>query len=420
MRITSAVLLATCAMGSACGISNAIARSHDSSQQRLDTGAGDNGRALVEANCIRCHAEERLATPGYTRDGWQDVVSKMIKLGATVGPSDVPALTDYLATTFPPKPQAAAVLPGGNVHVSFREWAVQTPGAFPHDPLATPDGAIWYTGQHSSLLGRIDSKTGAIKEYPTAIPDSGPHGLTADSEGNIWFTANYAGYVGKLDPKSGSITAFKMPDAQARDPHTPVFDQRGMLWFTVQAGNMIGRIDPRTAQVKLTRVPTPHALPYGIVVNSRGVPFFAEFGTNKIGSVDPNTLAIHEYVLSASGARPRRIAVTRDDAIWYTDYARGFLGRLDPNTGTNREWKSPAGADARPYGITALNGSSLWYSESGVTPNTLVRFDPAVEKFQAWPIPAGGGVVRNMMPTTDGRLVLAESGVGKVAAVDIH
>jgi virginiamycin B lyase len=56
-----------------------------------------------------------------------------------------------------------------------------------------------------------------------------------------------------------------------------------------------------------------------------------------------------------------------------------------------------------------------------VTPNTLVRFDTAAEKFQSWPIPAGGGVVRNMMATPDGgRLVLAESGVGKLAAVDIR
>jgi hypothetical protein len=29
-------------------------------------------------------------------------------------------------------------------------------------------------------------------------------------------------------------------------------------------------------------------------------------------------------------------------------------------------------------------------------------------------------VVRNMMPTRDGRLVLAESGVGKLALVDVQ
>jgi virginiamycin B lyase len=48
-----------------------------------------------------------------------------------------------------------------------------------------------------------------------------------------------------------------------------------------------------------------------------------------------------------------------------------------------------------------------------------VRFDPQSQQFQSWAIPAGGGVVRNMMPTAGGGLVLAESGVGKVALVTI-
>lgn len=379
----------------------------------------DTGKALVQASCTRCHQEERLAAPGYTAAGWQDVISRMIKLGATVSPAQIPVLTDYLARTYPPQAEPGAVLVGGNTQVSFHEWAVQTPGAFPHDPLATADGSIWYTGQHASVLGRIDPRSGSIREYKTTIPDSGPHGLTADSQGNIWFTANYAGYIGKLDPQSGLITEYKLPDPAAHDPHTPVFDQQGVLWFTVQAGNQVGRIDPRSGEVKLTRVPTPHALPYGIAVNSHGVPFFAEFGTNKIGSIDPKSLAIHEYALSATQARPRRIAITGDDAIWYTDYARGYLGRLDPKTGANKEWPSPGGAQARPYGITSLH-DTLWYSESGVTPNTLVHFDPGAQKFQSWTIPAGGGVVRNMMATPDGHLVLAESGVGKLAAVDIR
>ena len=47
-------------------------------------------------------------------------------------------------------------------------------------------------------------------------------------------------------------------------------------------------------------------------------------------------------------------------------------------------------------------------------------FDPKTEKFQTWPIPSGGGVVRNMMSTYDGNLALACSGVNKVALVKIE
>lgn len=103
------------------------------------------------------------------------------------------------------------------------------------------------------MLGRIDPRSGAIREYPTSIPDSGPHGLTADAAGHVWFTANYASYIGRLDPASGQITEYRMPDPEARDPHTPVFDQSGVLWFSVQGGNMIGRLDPRSGEVRLIK-----------------------------------------------------------------------------------------------------------------------------------------------------------------------
>ncbi len=73
-----------------------------------------------------------------------------------------------------------------------------------------------------------------------------------------------------------------------------------------------------------------------------------------------------------------------------------------------------------PYGMTALNGV-IWYSESGVEPNTLVRFDPKTATFQTWIIPSGGGVVRNMMPMPGGHgLALAESGINGVALVSIR
>jgi len=155
-----------------------------------------------------------------------------------------------------------------------------------------------------------------------------------------------------------------------------------------------------------------------MVVSSKGVPFFAEFGTNKIGEIDPNSMVIREHVLPNTGTRPRRIGIDADDAIWYTDYARGYLGRFDPATGAAQEWASPSGPQSAPYGITVLNGI-VWYAETGVRPNTLVRFDPKLATFQTWAIPSGGGVVRNMMSTRDGELVLAESGAGKLALVDI-
>src|SRR5574341_2631450 len=127
----------------------------------------------------------------------------------------------------------------GELKVAITEYDVPTPQSQPHDPALAPDGSLWYTGQMSNKLGRLDPKTGEFKEYPLKTEGSGPHGLAADERGDIWFTAGYKAYIGRLDPKTGAVTEYKMPDPRARDPHTPVFDRQGILWFTVVGGNFI-------------------------------------------------------------------------------------------------------------------------------------------------------------------------------------
>jgi virginiamycin B lyase len=312
-----------------------------------------------------------------------------------------------------------AALGAGNGTVAIREWDVPTPRSRPHDPAVAPDGSLWYTGQMANKIGRFDPKTTQFKEYPLKTPNSGPHGLVADRDGNIWFTAVFKGYVGKLNPTTGEITEYHMPDPRARDPHTPVIDQLGIVWFTTEESNFVGRLDPRTGEIKLKQVPTAHAVPYGIAVLPSGVLYFCEFGTNKLASIDPQTMAITEYPVP-EGARPRRLAVAVDGTIYYSDYERGYLGHFDPITKKVEEWKSPGGAGSQPYGITVTPDGIVWYSESGVKPNTLVRFDPTTKSFSTTAVPSGGGVIRNMAATKDGKVYLACSGVNKIGIAQVQ
>lgn len=384
-------------------------------QTTLPDGAG---KEILQSACGGCHELGRVLRAGYSAQDWRTVLHMMRNVGAQLSDDQFVTLVPYLAENFPEKAKPQDAIVAGPAQVTFREWTLPTPGSRPHDPLASLDGTIWYTGQMANALGRIDPTTGRITEYRLNTPMSGPHGLVADRDGNIWFTANFAGYIGKLDPGTGKITEYKLPSSAARDPHTPLFDQSGILWFTVQGGNMIGRLDPKTAEVKLVTSPTPKSSPYGMVITSKGTPYFCEFGSNKLASIDPATMAIREYALPQTESRPRRIAVTPDDIIWYTDYARGYLGRFDPEAGGVKEYASPGGPQSQPYGIAFAKGA-VWYSESGVRPNTLVRFDPVSEKFQTWIIPSGGGVVRNMTTNHDGNIVMAESGVDRIALVEI-
>src|SRR5262245_66114384 len=80
---------------------------------------------------------------------------------------------------------AALGLRAASSEVLIREWDCPTANSHPHDPAVAPDGSLWYTGQNANKLGRLDLRTGEIREYPLRTANSGPHGLIADRDGNI-------------------------------------------------------------------------------------------------------------------------------------------------------------------------------------------------------------------------------------------
>jgi virginiamycin B lyase len=372
------------------------------------------GKDVVQAQCTKCHALSLIANAGgHTRQGWEDLFKTMVSLPA----AESAQVAEYLAKNYPEQPRPKPVVVPGALKVNIREWNVPTLGSRPHDPEPGPGGTIWWTGMFANVIGSFDPKSGQFREYPLKTPASGPHGLEFDRDGNLWFTANSKGYLGKLDPKTGEVTEYKLPP-EARDPHTPLFAPDGMLFFTAQNANTVGRLDPKTGEAKVASSPTPRSNPYGMVMSTKAVPYVCDFGTNKLIRIDPATLAITEYTLPNPDSRPRRIAISPDDVLWYADYSRGYLGRFDPATGKASEWPSPSGPKSQPYGIAYLDGA-IWYVESAIQPNVLVRFDMKSETFQSWIIPGGGGVVRNMKATDDAKLVIAESGVNKIGLVEI-
>jgi virginiamycin B lyase len=373
------------------------------------------GKAMVEATCAKCHGLNFITNSfGFSRDEWVRLFSSMV----TPPQAEANAIADYLAKHFPEKPNVPkANIIAGPVQVNIREWLAPTLGQRPHDPLAARDGSIWWTGQYASRLGRVDPRTGTMKEFPLDTPNSGPHGLVEDRDGNVWYTGINVHELGKVDPKTGAVTEYKVPEP-GRNPHTPIFDRKGMLFFTMQNGH-VGRLNPASGEFKIVKSPSDPSYPYGIQVDSKNLVWYVDFRQPKLASVDATTMEIKEYTLPRADARPRRLAITADDAIWYTDFPLGYIGRFDPKTGQFKEWLSPGGKDSRPYGIASV-GDIVWYSESGVKPNTLVRFDPKTERFQTWAIPTGGHVIRNMMATREGHLVLANSGINRVAIAEVR
>ena len=305
--------------------------------------------------------------------------------------------------------------PGVELKGTMHVWEVPVPGAVPHDSAVDASGNIWFTLQETGHIARFNPDTHEWKLFKISTEDSGPHGLVLDGRGDIWFTENYAGKIGQLDPKTGAIAEFT--PATAKDPHTPVLGPDRALWFTAQNSNLIGRLDFETRKIVEYGVPTQNSQPYGMVLADDGALWFCELAGGKLGRADPHGGMITEYAPADSGVRPRRLVAVKG-AIYFTDSGGGRLGRFTLADRKFKMWDSPSGGHSEPYGIWADSAGKIWYEESAASANNLVRFDPAVEVFRTYPMPAANSSVRNMSRDAKGRLWLPLSLANKIAVVE--
>lgn len=367
------------------------------------------GRALVEAICVRCHSTDYIARSGGfdTAEEWKDVIDSMVVLA----PAQATTISRYLAAHFPARAERKPTLLKGPVHITIDEWMVPTRGQRSRDPIEAPDGSIWWTGMLASLVGRLDPDSGEMVEY--LLPqDARPHNIVPDEDGTIWYTGNSNATIGRLDPRSGVITEFA---TESGDPHTAVFHPNGKLYFTAQRAGMLGRLDPATGDIDEIKT---RRRPYGIKVGPYGRLWVAYNGTNAIGAMDPDTLNVEYFDIPDEDTRIRRLDIASDGRVWYVNSTLGRIGVLDPQSGEAREWPSPSGPQSHPYALAVID-DVVWYNESGMRPDALVRFDPKSETFQSWAIPSGVGIVRHVWVTREGDLLIHQSSSNRVGRVRI-
>jgi virginiamycin B lyase len=382
-----------------------------------DAALAQDGKQLADSMCTSCHRFTLVTrSSGYTAEGWRQLIGTMADLSGSE--SILNSVSQYLAKVHPPNTRRAPKLVQGQAKVAFRDWQPPTLGQRARDAVQAPDGTIWWAGELANLIGSIDPQSGAMKEYP--LPrDTSPHAVEIDGMGNVWFSGPKNGTVGYLDPKSGKPTVFKT--GGARDPHLLAIDRNGMVWFTAEAANTVGRLDPGKGEVRLVALKTAGAKPSGIRAGPDGSIWVACAGEPCLYRIDRSTLAATEIRLPA-GSTVRRLDVAADGTVWFANAAKGRIGRYEPGSGAIKEWPAPSGPRSQPYAIAATGGM-VWFNESGMRPDPLVRFDPKTEAFQSWPIPSGGvyaGSAQSIRPTPDGGLVLNQSSTSRIVKVTVQ
>lgn len=279
-------------------------------------------------------------------------------------------------------------------------------GAGPHDvaPTATPGGAVWYTAQDAGALGRLDPRTGQVRQIPLG-EGSAPHGVIVGPDGAPWITDGGLNAIVRVDPRTLSIKTFPLPkNTGYANLNTATFDSRGVLWFTGQSG-IYGRLNPRTGEMRIFHAPQGYG-PYGITTTPAGHVYYASLAGSYIARIDTGTgkAAVIEPPTEEQGAR--RVWSDSKGRIWVSEWNSGQVSLYDPVAQDWRSWRLP-GEQPQAYAVYVDAEDSVWLSDFGA--NAILRFDPATEHFDSFPSPREGAEVRQILGR-DGEVWLPESG----------
>ena len=283
-------------------------------------------------------------------------------------------------------------------------------GSHPHDVAPARDGTVWYTGQHTGELGRLDPRTGNIRRVPLGS-GSAPHGVIVGPDGAAWVTDGGLNAIVRFDGRTHLVRRFPLPTSRYANLNTAAFDRRGMLWFTGQSG-IYGRVDPKTGRVRVWSAPRGTG-PYGITVTPAGAVYYASLASSHIARIDTRTGRATVLQPPTRGQGARRVWSDSKGRIWVTEWNAGKLARYDPRTRRWREWRLP-GANPQPYAVYVDDRDIVWLTDFGA--NAIVRFDPRTSRFRVVRLPTADAAVRQLLGRR-GELWGAESGTDKLVVI---
>ena len=151
---------------------------------------------------------------------------------------------------------------GEATRVIYTEYDLPRPESQPYDAVADAEGMIWYTDSGSLYLGRLDPRSGAVKEWRVpevkpGVPLTGTVSLSFDRAGNIWLGSLYQGAIYRFDKKTEQFAFWSAPEeynnSQVRTSMTAPehSDVDGKVWFAQGGPNaVIHRLDVASGNVE--------------------------------------------------------------------------------------------------------------------------------------------------------------------------
>jgi virginiamycin B lyase len=261
---------------------------------------------------------------------------------------------------------------GRATRVIYTEYDLGRETIEPHDVIVDADGIAWYSSFGEQNLGRLDPKTGAVKEYP--IPEHKPGyptgllGLRDDKAGNLWLGNMYQATIVKFDRKTEKFQFWQLPPEQNIDaaqvnmvsPQSSHVD--GKVWTQNNGFAGVHRLDIATGKIETWEpfkgAKEPHNI-YDVIPDSKNNVYFTDFRWRHIGRIDAKTGEVKLFEVPTPASAPRRGMMDAQDRLWFGEYRGDRIAMFDTKSEQFKEWKVSPRWSA-PYDVAIDKNEEAW------------------------------------------------------------
>jgi virginiamycin B lyase len=293
---------------------------------------------------------------------------------------------------------------GADTRVIYTTYDLPRPDAAPHDEAFDADGNVWYSDFNTQYIGKLNPKTGEVKEYD--VPLRRPNGVAQgglqidlDPTGKVWFANMEQIQLVRLDPATGTMDVFKLPvaDEDAADAHTTMIDPSrldvdGNLWFNVAGGGAKGgegawRLHVATGEFTHMTYPegSPPARAYDVLADSSNNLWGMHMRNHNLWRTDAADLKTEWFEHPDDRMGCRRGHMDSQDRIWCGDFYGNGLVMFNTRTREfEGNWTMPT-TFTRPYDAQYDDKAYVW--AGGMDSDLIIRLNPQTGKLNQYLLP---------------------------------
>jgi streptogramin lyase len=412
---------------------------------------GNQRQKELLLNCTTCHTVERIVTSHFTAQdfgGVMNVMAGFANQASDLEPQrklELPqsiaahwgegkatlakfmASNDESATGKLGYPLKTLPRPSGQgTNVIYTVYALPRASIQPHDVVVDRSGTVWFSEFGDDDLGRLNPRTGAVKEYP--IPTMRPQepkgslDLEFDEQGNLWIGRMNQGGIAEFNAKTGQFKAYEVPkpfiSITTQQPMVAPEHRQvgGKIWMNAESIPGLYGVDIRTGKWQVYKpygvmkgggggeyaFGRPHSV-YGVYSDDHNNAYFCDFSGENIGEIDAKTGKITLFPTPTRHSRPRRGEMDAQGRLWFGEWLANRIGMFDTRTHEFKEWPIPVPYFA-PYQVVRDKNGELW--AGGMSSDRIVRLNPKDGKVTVYLLPDSTNIRRLFVDDSGPRPVL--------------